>query len=237
MTPHKGEPGWIPSPELLAAYADGELDGDDRCGAVRRRLEAWLAEYPDAAAALDAQRRVAEWFRATATPDPPEAAWTAMAAKLHALPPGAGGRIRPGRRLAWLAALGATAAAGLWLALTLLAPSEDRQVAQHQPPKPLTRGVTPPSPDAVEVLPVATAAEVEILSVQGEDTASVVVGELPVQGLLQLLQPGELTLTSVQPTPDRMVPEVRTSGRAPMIWAPVDDERGDPEEPEQGRES
>jgi hypothetical protein len=57
---------------------------------------------------------------------------------------------------------------------------------------------------------------------------------LPVRGALVLLQPGEITLTSVEPTPDNMVPEVRTSGRAPMIWAPVDAEREDPEEPNQG---
>jgi hypothetical protein len=220
MQQPKGDSGWAPSPELLAAYGDGELDGNGPCFAMRKRLEAWLADHPDAAASIEGQRRLAEWFRATSPPEPTGTAWAAVSARVQRLarPRSASTRARR----VWLGVLGATAAAGLWLALGLLPTNH-----QHKLPGTAAPGL---SGDLAEAFAVATAAEVEILSVQGEDTASLPVGELPVQGSLVLLEPGEVTLTSVEPTQDNMVPAVRTGGNAPVIWAPVDAERVDPEE-------
>jgi len=78
---------------------------------------------------------------------------------------------------------------------------------------------TPPAEAAP--FSVAAAHEVEILNVDGADTPTLVVGELPVQGPLVLAAPGEVTVTSVQPAArDNMVPEVNVQGpRRPMIWA------------------
>jgi hypothetical protein len=68
---------------------------------------------------------------------------------------------------------------------------------------------------------VAAAHEVEIMNVEGADTQSLIVGELPVKGPLELAAPGEVTVTSVQPAArDKMMPEVYVQGPGrPMIWA------------------
>jgi hypothetical protein len=234
MIPYKGEEGWAPSPEVFAAYADGELDSAGPSAALRKQIEGWLVEHPEAAGTVEAQRQVTEWCQVTTAPDPGEPAWTAMAQRLRALPlpPPQG---RHWSRRAWLAVLGGTAAAALWLALSQLWPLTRPGVVrnEHTPPG----GELPRPPRAgqeADVFEVATAAEVEILSVQGDDTGTLVVGELPVQGALVLLQPGEVTLTSVQPARDNMVPEIRTGPTAPMIWAPLEAEQEDPEDANQG---
>jgi hypothetical protein len=80
--------------------------------------------------------------------------------------------------------------------------------------------------DDVEVFPVATADEIAILHVAGADTHTVIVGELPVLGPLELAGPGEVALTSVQPdVRDNMMPHIRMGGaNRPMIWARVAEE-------------
>jgi hypothetical protein len=219
MIPNPGDDRWAPSQEMLAAFADGELDAQGASQVLQHKIEAWLAEHPVALAEVEAQRQLTEWCRATAPADPGDAAWEATASKLKQVPLSLPVRSRGGARLAWLAVLGTTAAAVLWLASDL---------------SPLSRHELPSTPPDLEPFPVAIAAEVEIQSVRGDDVASVVVGELPVQGALVLLEPGEVTLTSVEPTRDNMVPEVRTGNAIPLIWAPVDAERADPEESNQG---
>ncbi len=77
-----------------------------------------------------------------------------------------------------------------------------------------------------EVFPVATAEEIAILHVEGDDTGTVVVGRMPVDGPLELAQPGDVLLNSVSPAPgDEMVPDVQWNQGSPMIWAPVQRER------------
>lgn len=74
--------------------------------------------------------------------------------------------------------------------------------------------------------PVATSNEVVILHIEGADTGMIVVGELPVQGPLVLVGPGEVVFTSVKPAPpDNMIPEVHAGGPgAPIIWAHAEPE-------------
>src|SRR5438270_6339912 len=71
-----------PFPELLAAYADGELDA-----AGRARVEAWLAEHPEARDEIEAQRRLSRrnrhFWQATAGPQPSEASWLRLLARVH----------------------------------------------------------------------------------------------------------------------------------------------------------
>jgi hypothetical protein len=78
--------------------------------------------------------------------------------------------------------------------------------------------------ESYEVLSVATMDEVEILRVEGADTGTLVVGALPVHGPLELADPGEVTVTSIEPDArDQMVPVMRSTGR-PMIWARLESE-------------
>src|SRR5205823_14557981 len=58
-----------PSPGQLAAFVDGALDP-----AASRQVEAWLAAHPEAAAEVEAQRRLAALWRATPAPAPDDAA-------------------------------------------------------------------------------------------------------------------------------------------------------------------
>src|SRR5262249_16689970 len=98
--------------------------------------------------------------------------------------------------------------------------------AGRDPKAPGLPGPTP-APDT-EPFPVAEAHEVEILSVEGRDTGTVVVGHLPVDGPLVLATPGEVSVTSVEPPrQDQMVPGgYRGRSDAPMIWARVEGEAG-----------
>jgi anti-sigma factor RsiW len=57
-------------PELLAAYADGEL-----APAECRRVEDWLAAHPEARADVEAQRRLARLFDEAAPPAPADERW------------------------------------------------------------------------------------------------------------------------------------------------------------------
>ena len=229
MTRPNAEDDWAPSAALLAAYADGELDEEGPQASLCRRIERWLARNPEKARTIEAHRQICEWYRETAAEDPGPAAWAPVMARLRL--PVAGQRQR-WPRIAWLAAA-ATAAACLVVATTLLSrpgkqdtalPGKQATVAQAHP------AVLTEDPDP-EVFPVATASEVEILSVKGEDTTTLVVGELPVEGPLPLLGANEVTFTRIEPARDNMVPEVRRAGRTTVVWAPLDVEREDPEEP------
>src|SRR5262245_35162523 len=71
-----------PFPELLAAYADGELDA-----AGRARVEAWLAEHPDALVELENQRKLSrtntELWQSSAPASPGERSWARMIVRVH----------------------------------------------------------------------------------------------------------------------------------------------------------
>jgi len=193
-------PPWKPDPELLAAYADGELTA-----AERARVDAYLAEHPEAQHEVEAQRRLkALWDRtAPVTPDNPT--WQRVLARLDAAPPAPGLPAVP-RAAAWAASLLAVVIGLAWAWL-------------------LAGGGRPPAPAPVAVLPVAAADEVDVLHVEGEDVASVVVGRLPLEGVLELAEPGEVEVTSMQPDRrDNMTPTILPSGRRPMIWARLDSE-------------
>ena len=228
MSEPNAEDGWTPRVELLAAYADGELAEEGPQAALYERIESWLAKHPEAAYDLEVYRQVTEWYRATAADDPGPAAWASVLARLRAL---RSTPTRSPRRWVRLILWGGMTAAALWLALTLwFNPAQEKAAA---PDVPLAAPSRPAALEDAEpaVFAVATAAEVEILSVKGEDISSVVVGELPVEGSLVLLEASEVTLTHVEPARDNMMPEVRRCGRTTYIWAPLDAEREDVEEP------
>lgn len=82
----------------------------------------------------------------------------------------------------------------------------------------------PAKPD--EPWPVVGPRDVEILSVEGRDLTSVVVGRLPLEGDLTLADPGEVEVLSSPSVPNG--PRVATvrvdAGLRPMIWAKLDSE-------------
>lgn len=146
--------------------------------------------------------RLDELYRSEPVPEPSSGTWHALFARiLSGQVPARANKQRRG----WLrVAAGLAAVAASVLLAFALWPKSDEE-----------------SED--EVLIVATAAEIEIVSMAGADTSTLVVGEPPVKGPLQLLAPGEITVTSIQPSDrDNMTPELRAS--PPMIWARLDTE-------------
>jgi anti-sigma factor RsiW len=194
---------WAPSPKMLAAYLDGEFEGRDDLAGLRRRVENWLAVHPQARADLAAHRRLRQLWQATTPSEPGPLTWSGMMAQLETWKQGPGCVLpQPKTRKRWPVAMVLSLAASiLILVLIRTGPMED-----------------------IDPFPVATEQEVVILHVDGSDTASLVVGQLPVQGPLELAGPGEVTLTSVQPAQgDNMVPEFGAEGR-PIIWVRAETE-------------
>jgi anti-sigma factor RsiW len=190
---------WSPTPETLAAYEDGEYEEIGQAG-MKTRVEAWLLQHPEAAAELADHRRLRHLWNAAAPAEPDADTWAALLARIEAAPRTAR-HSRWGRGLGWIAGLLVVGAAALFVVATGM----------------LNPGPAQPDVDS-EPFIVATAEEVEILSVAGADTQTLVVGQLPVGGPLELLQQGEVTVTSVAPAAhDNMVPQMRD--RPPMIWA------------------
>src|SRR5947208_5746888 len=69
-------------PELLAAYADGELDP-----AMRERVERWLADHPEAREQLRAQRDLSpanrRLWRQAEPSAPHDDTWAGVKAAIH----------------------------------------------------------------------------------------------------------------------------------------------------------
>jgi len=198
-----------PSPkwhEILAGYADGEFEGRDDLALLKQRVEDWLAEHPEARAELSQLRQLKQLWRDTTPPSPPPEVWLQMLAEVETVRP------RSVRAGAWRR--GAAACAAVAASIALLA-------SIWWSTRPAT--VQPLGPANEEDAPFAVAAaqEVEIMNVEGADTHTLVVGELPVKGPLELAAAGEVTVTSVQPAArDNMMPEVYVQGPGrPMIWA------------------
>lgn len=245
--------GWEgpPTPEQLAAYGDGELDGRDALSPLKGKVEAWLAKHPEARAELETQRNLRRLWETTTPLEPADHTWEAVWRRLPAAPAAKSAPAKNRFPIGWAAAVLAATAAGLVLAFW-----PPRQAVPPQFTQPAAPAVLL---DDGEPFAVATAEEVEILRVEGRDTPSLAVtdpvGEpfvvasadeieiLRVEGAdthtlavmdqalrtLELLGPGEMTLHSVQPAAkDNMMPQVRVEGPSrPMIWARLDSEMED----------
>jgi len=218
---------WTPRPELLAAYADGEFEGRDKLEPLRRRLEAWLARHSHAQEELAQYRTLRRLWLASTPREPAGNPWPAMQARLERLCGPCSALREKSSAGRWVAAyLGVAASlvlAGLvWNALRIPVPRD--QPNRNGPS--LVRAT-----DDLEPFPVATEAEIVILRVEGQDTPSVVVGQLPLQGPLEVAAREDVTVTSVQPHgPNNMVPTVH--GRGPgaplLLWAITDSEKTEP---------
>jgi hypothetical protein len=188
MKRRQTKPLIAPSPEELAAYADGELDP-----AARVRVQDWLCDHPEAAGAVDATRRLQRAWRATTPDDPGEAAWGRVLGQIETRV--AAERSRSKRVLGRIAriVLPLAGAAAVLFALTL-----------HRP-------VTPPAvvqPEPIDVLPVASAEDIEIISMDDADRTALVVGKPPLWEPMVLVSPGDTSEIHVQPDTDGMRPTV-----------------------------
>ncbi|MCI0456079.1 MAG: hypothetical protein L0Z62_03745 [Gemmataceae bacterium] len=223
MISWKGDDHWAPTPEQLAAYADGELDCPE-LASLKQRIESWLARHPEAATEVESQRQLTALWQATTPPEPSAAAWAGVQARLQSAPLAPKGAPRRSLHLvACAAAALAAGAAAVWLLVAFLRPTAQPDLARQQLPQPQPRQgpAKPPEPrpEPVQPFPVASADEVEILSIHGEDRNTLVNRFWPVSTPLVLLLPGEAEIT-------RAEREVRMGGSgSPMIWTPLDEER------------
>jgi hypothetical protein len=181
------------------------VNDNPELAAHKEEVEAWLAADPMARDDVDAQRHLQDLWHETTPVEPDAAAWDASHRALHRSRCRRPSRLPLGR----VAALVFATAAAIWIAAIVFGPAREQKL---------------PPDRADTAFAVATSDEIEILSVEAADTGSLVVGELPVRGPLELLGPGEVRVTSVAPADDNMTPEVREGPAAPIIWAHLDSE-------------
>lgn len=200
---------WRPDPELLAAYIDGEFEGREDLQDLRHRLENWLSEHPEAQLELGEYRLLRSLWNQSTPADPSPGHWRKVLNNIQA-----GRLVTVPQAPPWKKRLAPSALAVACGLVFLLVGLQWRTVPT----------ANPPVVQIEEILPVAQVEEVVILSVEGRDTGSLVVGQLPVQGALELLEPGEVVVTSLQPdTQDQMIPDVRViANQRPLIWARAD---------------
>jgi len=170
------DPGVDPTPELLAAYADGELEPR-----VRQQVEAWLRDRPGAGAEVEALRGLKRVWQTLPAPEPAPEAWNTTLARIEARLPRPGVRPRPsrGRWMAWTWVLSTSAAAVLLVVLSRL----------------FWPGLLPLGGEGEEVpFPVTAGSEVVIISMDANDVAALVVGHPPVQGEIVLTSHDEIAL-------------------------------------------
>lgn len=201
-----------PDPELLAAYLDGEFEGRDGLEDLRRLVEGWLENDAEAQQLARDYRRLKQTWADTPIHDPAPLAWERMLRCTRRRSRSAEKR-RP--RRTWMVGL-LGAAAGVCLAFGLMMFPSEREIEAVS--------IEPLSADLHKLVvdyafPVASADEVIIQQVEGSDVALLVVGQLPLQGLLELVDPEDLAIQSMEPGVDNAMPQVRVGNRSPMIWA------------------
>ncbi len=204
-----------PNPEQIAAYLDGEYE--HLGGLSAERVERWLKSHPEALAQVRAQHRLARLWQKTSPDEPAPEAWQRVLAGIERdLDHPARPRPRPWGW--WGIGVGLFLTAAACLAVAVLTA---RRPPEGAPPRP----DVPDQPVARAVLPVVDDDEVEILSVRGDDVASLVVGVLPLQGLMVLADRGEVSLIRGDPSAadmgDGKPPMVRPSPAAEAKFRPT----------------
>jgi len=188
-----------PTPEQLAAYADGQLQGPDR-----DRVEGWLSHHGDAAGEVESYRRLAQLWETTSAPEPPPAAWNRTLDRIKERVPG---KRRSLFGLFWPGLGGLGAVAAVLLAVLLARPFGPRLP------------VPDPANDPGEEVPfpVASPQDVTIISMDVGDIDFLVVGQPPMEILhLDLATHDDVKLVG------RTDPEIRLEDWAmPMIVDPL----------------
>lgn len=197
-----------PTPEELAAYADGELEPHHRA-----HIANWLVQHPEAFQEVESEKNLLQFWRGQPVSEPSPQAWEAALSQIAARLPGP----EPIRRKRWLPALflaGLTAAAlAAILIVRWLGPGDTNSLVpgleeetfeiasdndviivsmDGNDTSALVVGRLPwPSQ---EVLPVISNQEVTYISLDGNDTNSLVIGQPPVEGAITLTQHFEVEL-------------------------------------------
>jgi anti-sigma factor RsiW len=208
------EPNDLP-PELLAAYADGELGPNDRA-----RVEQWVADHPEARELLEDQEalgpRNVEFWQAVSPPEPSPRVWEATLRGIRDR-----SRVPPSRRwLPWVSSLAlvATATAATVLFVLPAGPGGPGDGPE------LTAVRSPATEPDDEPFAMASADEVRIVSLPESAAHLLVVGEHPLGNtLIVLARADEIEFFGVNTDPSGRFPEVPTEvapDDAPMIWAP-----------------
>jgi hypothetical protein len=185
---------------MLAAFADDELEP-----AARDAMQCWLTQHPDACHEIEAHQRLVRLYQDVSPPEPSEAAWTSALAGIHsrALPVG---RRLPRRILRWSIGLAATAAL-----IALLALAANRQL--RGPDVAPTDTLDPP-------LPIASADDVIITSLDDADRGLFVVGDLPIlDEPLPLVSHGDVEVVGLKPDAGMNLEFPRGELTTPMIIA------------------
>ncbi len=197
MTTAWNRPPDGPSHEELMAFADGELEP-----ARREEVAAWLEHHPEDRAEVEEFHRLSALWQRYAPPEPSPAAWASALARIEtARPfrqPVPEWRVR---RPAW--AFAAFAAAALLVVM-------------------LGRSLSPEAPDDEEPFPVATASEVNIVSMDAHD-ADALVGHPPVLANLEFAGHEDVRLLNAA-WHDGRQPQLRQEGTVPLIVASTRDE-------------
>lgn len=202
------ENDWKPDPQLLSAYFDGELESRTELADMRARIQAWLMSHPDAAEESEGLEKL--WLETT----PVQPSASQMQGVLNRIDAQQHRRAASSRR-PWLVAGAIAASVVLFVGVlygtvrTFLAVNPNvGPVVIHPHADPL---------DELDVLNVALASEVTILRFEGDDTNAVVVGDMPVTGVLAWADPGEVCISCKCPRVNvRQDPPHR-----PMVWPRV----------------
>jgi hypothetical protein len=166
-----------PSIEELAAFLDGELASDDWT-----RVQDWLANHPADAALVEDHRNFLRFWRESTPAEPSEKAWGEVFARIEAGSHQAGANLRTSLRRSRqirVGLLGTAAAAAVILAI----------VAPWREP-----------PDIVDLdgFPIATADDVDLVSMEGNDAQLLVVGNPPVHEPMELVASSDVTLIRIE---------------------------------------
>ena len=197
--------------EWLAAYADGELTPGER-----DRVENWLTDNPEARDLLESQDlfgpRNREFWQAVEPPSPSFAQWSQVRNAIAALSP-----VKPNRPwLRWFGAAGLLATAACLLVLSF----PNREAADL----PIDPDSSPSVSHAVEPIAMATADDVQIISLPESAANLLVVGEHPLNGSsMALARFGEVQFYGVGSDVAGRFPEVPNdpnSEEIPIVWAP-----------------
>ncbi len=258
MTPlhnDKHEPDELsPRDAELTAYLDGELAPE-----ARARVEAWLAAESAAGNDVEADQRLRDLFEEGAIEPPSPHRWHAVLDRIEAAacPAGKGRAAKVWRLAAWFTAAAAVLA-GVWLggaqwfrpgpaddnprpdtaAIEVFQVVAERDVViDDMDPfdvRSIVRGSVPRTVPAEmfrrRALEVANAEEVAVITMDGNDTDVLVVGEAPVMGNLVMARRGEVRVDHiVSQGRESMRPYLHEPGGSgmPMIMVPLKTVRRD----------
>lgn len=201
-------------PELLAAYADGELSTEDRL-----RVERWLAESHEAGEFLETQEAMgpgnADLWDPVCPPSPSADDWIATRECI-------GQKMRLANRMRWAGWAGTFGVFATTATLMFVLPAPQNNCIDPEPPFGC-EGFPVESIDD-EPYPMASSADVQIISLPESAANLLVVGEHPLRdSFLPFARMSEVHFHNIGTDLAGRFPEVMNDAAEdvlPMLWAP-----------------